>query len=239
MITKAEILSIDFNSNKCAIRIPYFESAGTDGKITAEATFINPPGIYNGYKVGDIVLISFEDNRIHQPVIIGKLYLGANLEKQNTGGSINCESLVINKDLTLPISTKIESAASEKVATISGSLTTFKSIQEIINAITALQQKVSTSTNGTFLITDQVTNIHGYTASTYTYDEAKGLIKYNGSENMTVDQAKIYMQYMTGNADVPIYDNKYYGYIFIKSDFSEKYYPKWDSEEQKLYLVKI
>ena len=76
MVTKGIITSIDFNGNTCKVRIPFFETAGND-PIISDAIISNTPGVYNGYKVDDVVLVAFEDGLMNNPVVIGKLYLGA------------------------------------------------------------------------------------------------------------------------------------------------------------------
>lgn len=80
MITKGEIIRLPlFGNNKFLVRIPIFESAGmpedsTLGGNIMEATLCYQPGNFNGYRVGDKVFISFENNEMAHPIILGKLY---------------------------------------------------------------------------------------------------------------------------------------------------------------------
>ena len=101
MVTKGIITSIDFNGNTCQVRIPLFETAGND-PIISTAIVSNTPGSYNGYKVDDVVLVAFEDGKMETPVVIGKLYLGAEKEKADPRGSLNTESLVAAKTAAVP-----------------------------------------------------------------------------------------------------------------------------------------
>jgi uncharacterized protein involved in type VI secretion and phage assembly len=106
MVTKGIITSIDFNGNTCKVRVPFFETAGND-PIISNAIISNTPGMYNGYKVDDVVLVAFEDGQMDNPVVIGKLYLGAEKEKADPRGSLNTESLTAAKTATVPADTKL------------------------------------------------------------------------------------------------------------------------------------
>lgn len=86
MITKGIITSINRNKNKCAVRMPLFESASSTGPVIINALISNPPGVYNGYFKDDIVFVSFEENSLEKPIVIGKLYRGPSFEKDTPGG---------------------------------------------------------------------------------------------------------------------------------------------------------
>ena len=74
MITLSQIKSIDINSNMCQVEIPIFgKTAGKN--VTLNATMMLPPGIHSGYKAGDIVFVSFTDNTLGRPVVLGHLYM--------------------------------------------------------------------------------------------------------------------------------------------------------------------
>lgn len=132
MVTKAEIQSIDFNSNICQVRIPIFEDR-TGNKVVCKATFAIPPGVYNGFQVGDVVYVAFEDGHISTPVVIGKLFLGTAAEASNLGGAINCSSFTLTKESQ---STYIE--LQQLVATQT------KQIQQLENKMNDLMKTINT-----------------------------------------------------------------------------------------------
>lgn len=141
MITKGEIQSVDYTGNTCVVRIPYFESAGITDRIYAEATVCNPPGIYNSYKAGDVVFLAFDDGEPGQPVILGKLFLGASKEQNDPRGVINAESSLISKNASLPLSTKLVYDQSETTA--QNGLTKYNSIADIANKLADLTKQQS------------------------------------------------------------------------------------------------
>lgn len=86
MITKGVIVNINRNKNKCHVRMPLFETASSSGPVIIEALINHPPGVYNGYFKEDIVFVSFEENALEKPIVIGKMYRGPNFEKETPGG---------------------------------------------------------------------------------------------------------------------------------------------------------
>ena len=134
MVTQAEIQSIDFNSNSCIVRIPFFETAGTLEPFIAEAKICIQPGIYNGYKPGDTVWVSFINNRHELPIIICKIYQNLETEKNNTGSVIVSPSIEVSDQASIPNNTKITNTFSD-----------FDTIQKIISNIKNLQEKIEDS----------------------------------------------------------------------------------------------
>lgn len=132
MITEAEIQSIDFNSNSCVVRIPFFETLNTVNKIVIPAKFCTQPGIYNGYKVGDIVWVAFENGMPEGPIVIGKVFKSSNDENAN-GGNISCKNLTVNSTASLPITTKID-----------GALNKYGTLEAVINNLGTLQESTQT-----------------------------------------------------------------------------------------------
>lgn len=129
MITKAEILKLpkgtytDSNGelkvdNKFEIYVPIFCSAGESRYLPTsaaimKATLCYNPGVDNGYRVGDIVFISFENNEMGQPVILGKLYLN---DGSDLTSNINGDELSISSNAKLPINTKIGDISGNDIA---------------------------------------------------------------------------------------------------------------------------
>ena len=106
MLTKAIIQNIDHTKNICRVRIPLFENASRNVNIIeADAQFSIVPGIYNSYKVGDIVFIGFEENSMESPVILGKLFVSASAEAAATRGNLSGNALSITDTAQLPYST--------------------------------------------------------------------------------------------------------------------------------------
>ena len=139
MVTKGIITSIDFNGNTCQVRIPLFESAGND-PITGTAIVSNTPGSYNGYKVGDVVLVAFEDGKMQNPVIVGKLYLGAAKEKQDPRGTINVETTTASKSASLPADAVLTANVDSNVPNTN---TPFGSLASIANNLNSLNTDVN------------------------------------------------------------------------------------------------
>ena len=134
MVTKGIITSIDFNGNTCQVRIPFFETAGND-PITGTAIVSNTPGSYNGYKVGDVVLVAFEDGKMHNPVIIGKLYLGVAKEKQDPRGTINVETTTASKSASLPADAVLTANVDSNVPNTNAPFGSLASIANNLNSL--------------------------------------------------------------------------------------------------------
>jgi hypothetical protein len=82
MITLGEITDMRANTNLCQVRVPIFEAAG-GAQFKMWATMMLPPGIHGGYEVNDVVFLTFADNSLNRPVVLGQLYRG------NLGTSID------------------------------------------------------------------------------------------------------------------------------------------------------
>ena len=155
MVTKGIITSIDFNGNTCQVRIPLFETAGND-PIISTAIVSNTPGSYNGYKVGDVVLVAFEDGKMETPVVIGKLYLGAEKEKADPRGSLNTESLVAAKTAAVPADTKLTIDTDKNLPNTMNPYANLSSIANNLNKLNTDVNYLDVFTNNQFssVITD-------------------------------------------------------------------------------------
>jgi hypothetical protein len=105
LITKAIIKHVDWAGNKCLVRIPLFETASSDAEVECTALINIPPGIFNNLYPGDIVFIGFEENAIEKPIILGKLYRGANFEINARGGNGNFDHLQVFTSASVPCDT--------------------------------------------------------------------------------------------------------------------------------------
>ena len=155
MVTKGIITSIDFNGNTCQVRIPFFETAGND-PITGTAIVSNTPGSYNGYKVGDVVLVAFEDGKMHNPVIIGKLYLGVAKEKQDPRGTINVETTTASKSASLPADAVLTANVDSNVPNTNAPFGSLASIANNLNSLNTDVNQLDKFTRNQFnsVITD-------------------------------------------------------------------------------------
>lgn len=138
MITKGIIKSIDLLGNTCTVHLPFFETAGND-PIIETATVSNTPGSYNGYKVGDVVYVAFEDGNMGTPVVIGKLYLGTEKEKADPRGVSNVEESTATKKATLPADAKL---AAEIDSNVPNTTVPYSSLSSIANGLNTLNTNV-------------------------------------------------------------------------------------------------
>ena len=144
MLTKGEIKTINYNNNTGTVRVPLFETSDSNNQVIIDAIFVIPPGIFNGYRPGDIVEVGFENSSLTPAVVLGRLYLGANIENQKVpNGTICGDQLRISKFAELPVSTKLLSEKSDTVADSETNAASFKSIGDLIIEINKLKTKIS------------------------------------------------------------------------------------------------
>jgi hypothetical protein len=148
MITKGILKTINYNENSCTVRIPLFETTSSTNEVVLPAIFLTQPGSYNGYSEGDVVFVDFENNSLSNPIIIGKLYLGAIKEKATSKkGGLTIADLSVTSSATLPLDTKLTfNAADETVASVEGGYNTYKSLLDIIKALYKTETSVSKTT---------------------------------------------------------------------------------------------
>ena len=139
MLIKGIILSLDLNNNNCVVELPTFENVSGD-KATATAVFAIPPGNSNGYKVGDIVIVGFELERLNKPVVIGKLYTGTETETSDTS-AVKCNTLRVSNSATLPGSTSLTYDTS-----LTNSFKKYGTIADIVSALNTTTNKVNNLT---------------------------------------------------------------------------------------------
>ena len=114
MVTKAVVQSINASGTRCVVRMPLFESSASSAPIEAEALINITPGIFNNLVVGDIVFVAFEENALEKPIILGKLFRGADVEGYIRSGGGIFNTIKVTSDAALPASTSFTFPASEQ-----------------------------------------------------------------------------------------------------------------------------
>lgn len=149
MITLGVIQSIDNLNNFCKVRLPTLEGAGNKNMVELSATMMLPPGIGAGYEEGDVVFVSFVDNTLGRPMILGQLYKGPNKGTKVDGiGSANdtslgcaesmtCKELIVKNEAIIPQNTKIDGQSVTP---------DYNSVAKLINKIKALETELDVKT---------------------------------------------------------------------------------------------
>lgn len=110
MITRAFIEDIDWDAMKVQVRIPRFDGVGDSPSSTSKmelnwASVVCIPGLEIRYKVGDCVVVGFEDNDLGKPIVLGYLGLkGKTLDSRIQG---KVESLEVLHEFKAPYNTII------------------------------------------------------------------------------------------------------------------------------------
>jgi hypothetical protein len=174
MLTKAIIQSVDYSKNICRVRIPLFENAARNiNMIEADAQFSIVPGVYNSYKTGDVVFISFEENKMESPVILGKLFVSASAEKESYRGNLSGNSLYITESTQLPHSTIFDYSKISQNDALYKNLDTPKKIADSILELQRAQiQKYQTIIK--VVINDVTYNLYLKTSNDFTYTATTG-----------------------------------------------------------------
>jgi hypothetical protein len=88
--------------------MPLFETAASSAPVIAEALVSITPGMFSNIVVGDVVFVSFEENALEKPIILGKLFKGASIEKDVEGGMGILDTLNVRTAATIPCTTLFE-----------------------------------------------------------------------------------------------------------------------------------
>lgn len=105
MVTKGVIQSIDRAGNRCVVRLPLFETASSTVPVEIEALINITPGMFNNLFVNDVVFVTFEENALEKPIVIGKLYTGAANENNTHGGAGILDTLTVRTSGSMPAAT--------------------------------------------------------------------------------------------------------------------------------------
>lgn len=156
MVTLGEIISINADTNLCLVKLPTLEGAGNKNKIELHATMMLPPGIDAGYEVGDVVFVSFVDNTLGRPMVLGQLYRGpgkgTKIDKigKLTDTSLGCAKTVTCNDLNSKDNAKchnLEATGAVKIpqsTTFTDADSSYNTPSELITKIKNLETKVAT-----------------------------------------------------------------------------------------------
>lgn len=250
-LTKGQIISINYEANTCTVDIPLLSPAGDDPVIIPASMSI-PPGVYNGYQVGDAVYVLFEDGWISTPVVIGKLYLGIAEEKKNFGGAIVGNQLYINNDASIPLSTKLLVDTNDASVQSSASISQFKTIADLAKAIQKLTDMTTESTTlkgNTIFCKNPCENMYGKGPKNHGYSYINDnvinsyIITLDGKSTLTEEEVTQYMLYMTGKAILPEAETSdIYNGVFLLKDTNELCVPLYQKKEplsSQLRLLKL
>lgn len=124
-MTKAYITELPSSgSNIYKVEVPLM-SDHTSTSAIFDAVASNSPGVYNGYNVGDVVIVHFENQLMDTCIIVGKLFTEVPEEDK---AYILSNSLKVTGSAELPANTKINGvkidgimAAINNVVNIAGS----------------------------------------------------------------------------------------------------------------------
>lgn len=143
MVTLGEIISINADTNLCLVKLPTLEGAGNKNKIELHATMMLPPGIDAGYEVGDVVFVSFVDNTLGRPMVLGQLYRGPNKgTKIDKIGRITDTSLGCAKTVTCNNLVAKDSAKIPRGTIFAGADEDYDTPSDLISKIKTLESKV-------------------------------------------------------------------------------------------------
>ena len=147
MIVKGIIKTINFLENSCTVRLPLFETAAASGEVVLDAIISIQPGLYNGYTEGDVVFVDFENNKLSQPVVVGKLYLGTEKEAAAaTPSAMTVSNLKVTTQATLPVDTRLSLEGLGSSVPVEKGITSYHSLVDIIKALhqteTSVQQTI-------------------------------------------------------------------------------------------------
>lgn len=131
MITVGEIKDKYYSNDTLLYVVDFsiFKFQGMSSAPTIDATACVSPGVYEPYKIGDLVYVGFVNNEYSQPVVLGKIAKKFNEKEATSYNYIN--ALEVTEDSKLPKSTQI------------GDLT----YEDLYKAVTYVKQKTKEEEN--------------------------------------------------------------------------------------------
>lgn len=146
MLVKGIIETIDNDGYSAKVRVPIYNKLQTDldGTPTKDldtAAIASLPGISPGYKIGDVVIVDYENDDVGAPIITGMLHC------ENQSGStsdINCNTLNVNVNYALPnlTSETAGNGVNANTATINSFSGASIDLNNKINTILAMRDKM-------------------------------------------------------------------------------------------------
>lgn len=171
MVTRAIVEEI-VDKSHVRVRIPRTNksSAAVGSTPTSElaiATICSTPGISPRLRKNDAVFISFEDDDIGMPVVMGLLF---NSEKTGTYSDTVLDSLKVNVDVELPQNTTIGSVSSDSLKNLQGlssniqlqietNASEHKQMNEILNSLKSNSSSVSELSSQVEKISDNLQSL--------------------------------------------------------------------------------
>jgi hypothetical protein len=157
MIVTGEVVSLTSLSNKINVRLPIFESSGTNKQCIVSCNICYNPGNLNAYTIGDYVYVSFINDELSFPIIIGKIYKG--LEAEATNYSY-LSDLEVTQHAILPTTTTIDN----------------------INVATSLVD----NNKEIELIKNRIASIEEFNNISMSYDKATGVLSITNPNDTTI-----------------------------------------------------
>lgn len=152
MITKAIIQDV-INAHKIRIRIPLYNkldgvNGSTPNNELSIASVCTLPNIISDPHVGDIVFVSFEEDNIAKPVILG--YLSSKADNKSLT-NIKCDNLLVKGETCLTKETVIGEIEYENISQLKGLKDNinlkFQSIDKNISSLKSNIQSISQNIN--------------------------------------------------------------------------------------------
>ena len=116
--------------------------------IEIEALVGITPGLFNNLFVNDVVFVAFEENALEKPIIIGKLYKGAQKEATTRGGAGVFDTINVRTSGNIPADTNFIFKSNTKGAYTN--LNTPKKVADYIKWLEALSKKFFTQLDDDF-----------------------------------------------------------------------------------------
>ena len=149
MITKGLITSVDEVGVRCKVRLPLFESPSSSAPVIQEAVINIPPGFYSSIQLNDVVFIAFEEDALEKPVILGKLFTGADTEAEIPGGAGVLDTLTVRNSASIPCASLFEYP--EELQSNYKNLDTPKNMADYIKWLEVLTKQLAEQFNDNFV----------------------------------------------------------------------------------------